>query len=334
MLNIDGSSGEGGGQIVRTSLAMAMLTGESIRLQNIRAKRKKPGLKRQHLTGVRAAAAISDATVSGAQLESSTLDFRPGRIRGGAFRFDIGSAGSAMLVLQTVLPALLAAPTPSSVVVTGGTHNGLSPPWPFFERCFLPSLASMGIDVTATCDRAGFFPAGGGQVTLTVQPCSAPSGLRLTALNPDPRLEATVLLSRMHRSVGDDQVRWLRRRVNLAHAEVREVPSPGPGNAVFLKACGGPVDLIFSGFGDRRRRGRAVAEQALDELTAWRASGAPVDEHLADQLLIPLVLAGSGSFRTTRPSLHTQTNLDVLARFTGTRLRVEQEGPDLWRIGH
>ena len=270
-----------------------MGTGETIRIENLRGNRSRPGLKRQHLTGVRAAPMFSDAHVTGAHLASSSITFRPGRLRGGDFRFDIGSAGSTLLVLQTVLPALLATPEPSTVTVADGTHNGLSPPWPFFEACVVPLLRLMDVSVTATWDRAGFFPAAGGQITLTVHPCPSPRTLVLHDRNPAPVFRATALLSRLPRRTGDDQLRWLGRRLQLERAEVHEASSPGPGNAVFLHVAGGLVDLVLSGFGDRRRRGRAVAEQALRALEDWQPSGVPVDEHLADQLLIPLVLAGA-----------------------------------------
>ncbi|MFN7134491.1 MAG: RNA 3'-terminal phosphate cyclase, partial [Myxococcales bacterium] len=170
MLTIDGSMGEGGGQIIRTSLACALITGKSFRITKIRARRAKPGLMRQHLTAVRAAAEIGDAEVTGAEVGSSELTFRPGKLRAGDYHFAIGTAGSTTLVLQTVLPALLMASGPSSVVLEGGTHNPMAPTYDFLERCFLPLVERLGPRVSTRLERPGFYPAGGGRWSVQLAP--------------------------------------------------------------------------------------------------------------------------------------------------------------------
>src|SRR5262245_60443308 len=170
---IDGSQGEGGGQILRTALALSLVTGAPFRVEKIRAGRQKPGLLRQHLTAVTAAVEIGGAAVEGATLGSRELSFRPGSVRPGAYRFAVGTAGSAALVLQTVLPALLTATGPSTVVVEGGTHNPHAPPFDFLALAFLPLLARMGARAQATLDRPGFYPAGGGQLTVEITPAPA-----------------------------------------------------------------------------------------------------------------------------------------------------------------
>ena len=169
---IDGSHGEGGGQILRTALSLAIITGQAIQIKNIRAKRKTPGLMRQHLTAVNAAVAISGAEVNGAQVGSTELSFTPDKLQGGDYNFNIGTAGSCTLVLQTVLPALLMAEQESRLVITGGTHNTMSPPFHFLQRAFIPLLKRMGIEVELQLNRFGFYPAGGGEITATIKPSS------------------------------------------------------------------------------------------------------------------------------------------------------------------
>ncbi|MCA9068770.1 MAG: RNA 3'-phosphate cyclase, partial [Planctomycetaceae bacterium] len=170
MIEIDGSTGEGGGQMLRTSLALSMATGKPFRIHRLRANRKKPGLKRQHLTAVRAAAEISGATVQGDELNSQEVHFEPGPVQPGHYRFDIGSAGSTTLVLQTVLPVLMLGTEPSHLTLEGGTHNGMSPPLDFLESAFLPLLAKMGPQVSLKLVRRGYYPAGGGHFEATIQP--------------------------------------------------------------------------------------------------------------------------------------------------------------------
>ena len=166
MLLIDGSQGEGGGQILRTALGLSLVTGTAFRIEKIRAGRAKPGLLRQHLTAVNAATVIGDALVDGAELGSPALVFRPRSVRPGAYRFAVGTAGSASLVLQTVLPPLLTAGASSILTLEGGTHNPWAPPFDFLARAFLPLLERMGAPVRAAIQRYGFYPAGGGQFTV------------------------------------------------------------------------------------------------------------------------------------------------------------------------
>ena len=167
---IDGSEGEGGGQVLRTSLSLSAITDKPVRIENVRGKRKKPGLFRQHLTAFKAAAEICDARVEGAELKSSEIAFHPGKIKGGEYRFDIGTAGATNLVAQTVLPILTHADTKSTVTITGGTHNQWAPTFDFLNQAFLPQFRKMGGRATAEIHAYGFYPAGGGSVTLHVKP--------------------------------------------------------------------------------------------------------------------------------------------------------------------
>ena len=318
MITIDGARGEGGGQILRTALCLSLLTRTPVRFENVRAGRAKPGLLRQHRACVQAATQIGDARVQGAELGSTAFSFHPRALRGGALEVHIGSAGSALLVLQCVLPALLGADSPTTLVLEGGTHNPWAPSFEFLERSFLPLLRSMGAAVEIRLIRPGFFPAGGGRVEVEIQPCRALTPLTLLERGPVRRVTATALVSALPRRVGVTELSVLRARLGLDRdaAQLREVTDPrGPGNAVWVEAETGPLTALFVAFGARGRPAAAVAAAAADGFLAWRSRGAPVGPHLADQLLLPLALAGGGAFRTGPLTAHTRTNIETIRAF-------------------
>lgn len=334
MLIIDGSQGEGGGQILRTALALAMITGTPFRLDNVRAGRKKPGLLRQHLTCVKAAAEISGAKVEGAELGSKRVTFEPGPIRGGDYTFAVGSAGSSTLVFQTVLPALLRAATPSRLELSGGTHNPSAPTFDYLERVFLPQLARLGANVGVHLARHGFYPAGGGAWSATIEPCPSlkPLVLEDTGAAVRKRIVADVA------NVGFD----VAKREALKAAELlswpkdacepRTVRSAGPGNVVAIEIAHEHVTEIFTGFGERGLAAEAVASNTADEARAYLAAGVPVGPHLADQLLLPLALAGAGSFVTMPPTQHTCSNIEVIEKFLPVTFEVTEIERKRWRI--
>jgi RNA 3'-terminal phosphate cyclase (ATP) len=335
MITIDGSQGEGGGQILRTSLALSLVTGQPFRMERIRAKRQKPGLLKQHLTAVEAAKTVGCAEVEGAALSSQTLEFRPGPVTPGNYRFAVGTAGSATLVLQTVLPALLTASSHSSLTLEGGTHNPMAPPFDFLARCFMPLVHRMGPSVELELRRHGFFPAGGGRFHARIKPAKRLSRLDLLERGPVRSRQARLLVSKLPEHVGQrelavvlDELKW---REDECAVEAVQYPF-GPGNAVVLAVEAEHVTGVFTSFGERGRPAEEVARSAVESAKAWLEAGVPVDEHLADQLLIPLVLAGGGSFRTTKPSLHTTTNAEVIQRFVTIPIRTEQESELLWRV--
>ncbi len=333
LLTIDGSAGEGGGQIVRSSLSLSLLTGKPFIIDNIRGKRRKPGLMRQHLTCVRAAAEISDAEVEGAELRSSRLVFRPGKVRGGSYRFDIGSAGATSLVLQTLALPLALADTISDVTVTGGTHAKWAPPYPFLEQAWLPLMRRMGIDAELQLKGAGFYPAGGGRVVLTCQPSAGLLPLTLPRTPGPQAIEVSAVVANLSESVARRELteaaaRLGDTRVKLSSATVR---SHGPGNACWLTARGDAATNVFSVIGDKGLSAEEVGAGVVEAYRAWQSSGGVVDEHLADQLMVPVAIAGGGSFTTSALSLHSWTNIEVIAAFTGARLRVERTG-DLDRV--
>ncbi len=347
MITLDGSQGEGGGQILRTALALSVVSGRPFRITRIRARRPKPGLMRQHLACVEAAARIGSGTVEGATLGSQELTFQPGAIAPGRHEFKIASAGSTMLLLQTILPPLLLADAPSEVVLEGGTHNPFAPPFPFIERAFLPLLRRIGFDVDAALERAGFYPNGGGRCCIQIRPRlsgsrrgdeadSGSSGAPFRLLtSAATELTATVCLAGLPQNIAERELAVVRQRLALPpeRCVVEEHPDAfGPGNTLHVVAEADGFANVFTGFGAPRVRSEQVAEEAVRAAQSFLASGAAVDEHLADQLLLPLALARGGSFITTEPSGHTRTNIEVIGEFLPNRIAVEPAGPAQWRI--
>lgn len=334
MIEIDGARGEGGGQILRTSLCLAVLTQTPVRLFNIRAGRQKPGLARQHLTAVNAAARVSCAQVDGAELRSQEVIFRPQATQAGQYTFQIGTAGSATLVLQTILPALLTADGPSTVYLEGGTHNEKAPPFDFLARAFLPVLRRMGARVEATLERHGFHPAGGGRMRIEIEPGPL-QPIELYDRGAIIGRRARALVAHLPRQIAERELKvvghaldW---RPDALHVEMIEA-SAGPGNVLFVEIDTEQVTAVFTGFGKRRVRSERVAQQVADEAKRWLAHGAPVEEHLADQLMLPMALAGAGGFCTGAPSLHATTQVETLRRFLDVPLRFEPVSDQQWRF--
>jgi RNA 3'-terminal phosphate cyclase (ATP) len=317
MVLIDGSFGEGGGQILRTALTLSLATGTPFRIENIRAARKKSGLLRQHLTAVLAASEIGAAAVEGATLGSSALMFTPNSVRGGEYRFAIGTAGSGTLVFQTILPALLRAATPSRVIIEGGTHNDAAPPFDFLERTFLPMIRKMGANVSLKLERYGFYPAGGGRFVAEIEPCGSLKPLELGVRGQIASKRVTAIVANLSTRIGAREVEKVVEMMSLtAEGSVLETRnSPGPGNIVLIEIESEHVTEIFSSFGRLGVAAEKVAEEAVREAREYLMSRAVAAEHLTDQLLLPLALAGGGSFTATKLSRHAQTNLEVISKF-------------------
>jgi RNA 3'-terminal phosphate cyclase (ATP) len=325
VIEVDGSEGEGGGQILRSALSLAVCTRQAFHIANIRANRDKPGLWRQHLTAVRAAAEICDANVEGAELGSRALTFRPGRLRAGDFSFAIGTAGSCTLVLQTVLPPLLTAPGESRVRITGGTHNRGSPPFDFLQRAFLPQLARMGAHVDLTLASYGFFPRGGGEIRARITPAALGS-LELRSRGALLQSYAEAYVAGLPAHIGQRELEVVGRQLGWmpGHLHLRALSSDlGPGNAITLTVEHQHVTEVFTGFGERGVRAEEVGAAVATETAAYLAAQAPVSEHLADQLLLPMALGQGGSFVTTRATAHLRSNVLVVQRFTGRRVVIE-----------
>lgn len=324
-LHIDGGEGEGGGQILRTSLALAAITGKSVRFSNVRAGRSKPGLLRQHLTALRAAAEVCGARVEGDELGSQTLRFTPGTIRGGTYHFAVGTAGSACLVCQTVLPMLLVADAPSDVVFEGGTHAMSAPSYDFFARVFLPLLQRMGARVEARLDRHGFYPAGGGRFVLSVSPVAQWTPISLLDDAPLRVTEVRALVANLPFTIAERELAAMGDALDVPAEQRRGmgVKSPGPGNVVMIELASDTARELVTAFGRRELSSEAVASDAVAEARALLAARVPVGPHLADQLLLPMALAGGGALRTVPLTLHSRTNLDVIQRFLPLRVTTD-----------
>ena len=338
IVEIDGSRGEGGGQILRTSLALSMITGRPLVMRNIRAGRAKPGLRRQHLACVLAAKQLSDADVYGAEVGSKFLDFRPKQIEAKELDIDIGSAGSTSLVVQTILVAAIVAGKRLRAVVHGGTHNPMAPPFEFLSRVFLPHLHAMGARVTLELDRYGFATGGGashdeltqyrGQLTLVVEP-GALAPIEVVEAQPIRERRATVILARLPTHVADRELVVVQERLGFSKAEceVRDVSDAGgPANVLMIEIDRGSSRELVTGIGEKGLRAEVVAERGCTAVQHYLDANVPVGEHLADQLLLPFALARGGRFRAAPLSLHSTTNIETIRAFLDVPVRVEATG--------
>ncbi len=338
MLTINGSKGEGGGQVLRTALAMSLVTGTPFRIEKIRAGRAKPGLMRQHLTAVQAAKDVGAAHVQGDQIGSQELTFTPSSIDAGNYTFSVGTAGSATLVLQTILPALLIADGPSMLILEGGTHNPFAPPYDFLAKSFVPLVNRMGPTVSTELKRAGFYPAGGGRFQVNITPAQKLTGFDLIERGEIRKRSGKILLSNLPLMIGEREQRTVCHKLGWEQKWVKietVTPSFGPGNVVLLEIESEQVTETFTGFGEKSVKAETVASNAVREVRAYLEAEAPVGKRLADQLMVPLAIAGSGSFKTVAPTQHSLTNIEVLRSFLDVRLSLEpsDEGLYIFSVG-
>lgn len=331
---IDGSEGEGGGQVLRTSLSLSAITGKPVRIENVRGRRKKPGLFRQHLTAFKAAAEICGARMEGAELKSSEIAFHPGEIKGGDYAFSIGSAGSTTLVAQTLLPILSHADSPSDVSITGGTHNLWAPTFDFFDQAFLPLYREMGGRAATELMAYGFNPAGGGEMRLTVKPTQESVTLNLTERGEKEDMRVVTVLSNLKREIANRELKVLLKAMNLApeKGEIIHADGPGPGNAVSLFLEYANVTEVIANLGQHGIRAEAVAKEVAAQARDYMQSEAAVGPHLADQLLLPMALGKGGVFITTDITQHTHTNIDIIKRFLDVEISVTQRGRKCWSV--
>jgi RNA 3'-terminal phosphate cyclase (ATP) len=334
LITIDGSQGEGGGQILRTALTLSLITGRPLRMVNIRAKRKKPGLMRQHLTAVQAAAAIGAAETEGASAGSQSLLFHPQTIQGGDYRFAIGTAGSCTLVLQTVLPALLAAGVEARLHLSGGTHNPMAPPADFLQRAYIPVLRQMGSNIDMTLSRYGFYPAGGGEVELRLEAGSQWQPLHLLQRGELLEAEAEALIAALPVHIAERELETVRRTMGWepSQLKLRGLNNhQGPGNALVATLEHEQITEVFTAFGEKGVSAEKVAGKLCRQIKSYLKGGAPVGPHLADQLLLPLAIAG-GAFTTAKPTQHTLTNLQTINSFLPGCLDIEELDDGMVRI--
>lgn len=331
LLSIDGR--EGGGQMLRTALSLSLATGQPFRMTGIRAGRSRPGLMRQHLTCVRASVEISDGCADGAELGSTELVFRPGALRGGSWKFCIGTAGSVHLLLQTLLPALLAGGEAADLRLEGGTHNPMAPPAEFVTGVWLPLLRRMGAEVDYKLLEIGFAPAGGGGI-----------GVKIGAL---AKWKPLTLLERGE--VLDQRLRVIRRGVSSSIAgrmfneagrslgweqqeDIELTAGLGQGIVCQAEARFEHVSECVTHFGERGVSSESIARRTAKAMQDYLSCGAPVGRHLADQLLLPMALAGEGEFLTMHPDDHFSTNREVIGKFLPVVIRTHEEDRGRWRV--
>jgi RNA 3'-terminal phosphate cyclase (ATP) len=335
MIEIDGSVGEGGGQILRTSLALALCTGVPVRFERIRAGRAKPGLMRQHLTCVQAAARVGGAHVEGAELGSQSLVFEPHGLHPGRHEFAIGTAGSCTLVLQTVWPALMLADAPSTLKLAGGTHNPMAPPFHFLERCYAPLLRRLGADAALRLHRLGFHPAGGGEIEVVVQPAGdrlAPVDILERGAHVESYAES--LAPGLPRNVAFRELETIARLLGWNPPQLRTPvvrQNEGPGNALLLTLAHEHVTELVTAFGERGLSAEQVAKAAAREARAWLAADGALGPHLADQWTLPLAIAvwkrgGRAAFTCTELTPHATTNFETVAKFLPVRFETRAHG--------
>lgn len=332
MYNIDGSYGEGGGQLLRTAVALASIAGIPIQLHNIRGGRSNPGMSAQHLSAVRTVAALCDAEVAGLEMRSTELSFRPGKLRGGHFRCDVGTAGSITLVLQAVVPVALFCDTPVHLVITGGTDVKAAPPLDYFRHVFLPLLARLGLSLKINPIRRGYYPRGGGEVEVWITP-GRPRSLQLKTPGTVEEIGGIVHASNLPSHIADRMERAVAGAFAgfpLGHIK-KETPGRGEaigqGGAAVVWASSTHTVLGGSALAERGVPAERVAENASRELREEIESGATLDIHAADQMLVYLALAGGESrFLCRTFSSHARTAVWLLEQFLPARFRISEVG--------
>lgn len=333
MITIDGSEGEGGGQVLRYAAALSLLTGEPFTIANIRGGRAKPGLMRQHVTALEAAAAIGSAECSGLAVGSAELTFRPGSIVPGEYHFAIGTAGSTALVVQTILVPLMLAGAPSRIVIEGGTHAASAPPFEFLAHTLLPVLERMGPRLSVSLERHGFYPRGGGRIVLEIAPAPlVPIACLTSGAFKGGKVEA--LVAGIPFDIAERELKAARKVLadwpQDAFGPVQLPAAYGPGNALLVTATCEHVTEVMSAFGPIGVPAERLAQTAAKRMSGYLASGAFAGPYLQDQLLLPFALAGEGVFTTVKPSQHTRTAIDLIARFTGRRFSLSEGADGVW----
>ncbi|MBI4639253.1 MAG: RNA 3'-terminal phosphate cyclase [Candidatus Tectomicrobia bacterium] len=329
-ITIDGAEGEGGGQVLRTSLALSMITGIPFRMINIRAKRENPGLQAQHLQALQAAALICHADVKGATLRSSSVEFIPGPVESGTYRIDIGTAGAISLVFHTLFLPLALAQYPSHLTITGGTHVNWSPPFEHLETCFGFMMKKIGLNVDVHLEKAGFYPKGGGEVRAMISPTQSISPLHLTDRGEMKSLTGKAVVSNLPDDIAQRMksraIKSLRERGLRGEITLERCSSIGQGAYLFLEVEYEHAQAGFIGLGERGKRAERVADEATQELFRYLNSNGVIDRYLADQLVLPLAFAkGRSTLTISEISHHLRTNLETIQKFLDLEVEIREE---------
>jgi RNA 3'-terminal phosphate cyclase (ATP) len=327
MITIDGSMGEGGGQVLRSALTLSAMTGKELRVVKIRSKRKNPGLSHQHLSVLKAVSEICNGSYDGARIGSQSINFFPGAIKSGKYHFDIGTAGSTSLVFQSILLPLSQADMPSTITISGGTHVAWSPCFHYLDLNYLPFLWKMGMDVHLRLEKAGFYPRGGGQIRAVVEPVEFLSPLNLLARGRLMEIRGISGVAKLSRNIAVRQRRQvigrLGRRFPLNDIRIINMNAPSPGSLILLLAEFEYSHVCYFALGEKGKSADKVADQAIRELESFMATDGVVDQYLADQLLLPLAFAsGPSEFRTSNVTQHLLTNAEVICAFLPVKIDI------------
>ena len=320
IIKIDGSLGEGGGQILRTALSLSAITQRPFEIYNIRANRKTPGLSHQHLQAVNATARICSAKVSGNNLRSTDITFFPGKVEHGNYRFDIGTAGSVSLVLQTIFYPLSLAGEKSTITITGGTHVTHSPCTDYLACQWLYFLKQIGFDAKIQTVRSGFYPRGGGEVFVEIYPANPQTPLQIKDRGRLVAITVTSAVSNLDMAIAQRQQLQATKRLlekGIPHEVVlEERPAIGKGTMLLIEGTFEQSRCCYFSLGAIGKRAETVADEACNEFLAFLGTKGVIDEHLADQIIIPLALTkGTSHFITPKITQHLLTNIEIVKRF-------------------
>ncbi len=339
LLEIDGSMGEGGGQVLRSSLSLSIVTGKPIRVTSIRLNRDRPGLRPQHLMALRSAARISKGMISGDRVGSTAITFEPGSAQPGNYLFDIGTAGATSLVMQTLLLPLALADGSSTVTIHGGTHVPWSPCFHYLDWSWRPLLNHIGVEFELELQMAGFYPHGGGQIAAQIAGGSRIHGLRLSSRGKLLGISGLSAVADLPREIAERQryqaLKRLHELPDLPECmiDITSLPTRSKGTLLLLLAEFEQGRACFFALGARGKRAEKVADEAVDALVQFLTTEATVDHRMADQLLLPLALADSRSeFLTSRVTGHLETNAGVIRQFLQTDIRIEAACDEASRV--
>lgn len=328
MIDIDASQGEGGGQVLRSSLTLSMLTGQPIHLKNVRARRSKPGLQAQHLQAVKAATEICNANVEGATLGSQTLHFEPSTIKAGKYHFEIGTAGATSLVLQTIFIPLSLTNKKSTVTIGGGTHVSWSPCFHYLEWQWLAFMRRLGYDADFILEQAGFYPQGGGKIQVAIRPRKNQHTLSISERGALINIRGLSGVAKLSKDIARRQKLQALRQIEMlcrdSKIKTEDLPSPNKGTFIALLARFEHSQACYTALGAPGKRAERVADEAVSQLQAFLAGDGSVDQYLADQLILPLSIAEKTShFTTFQVTEHLLTNAKIVQKFCQAKISIE-----------